>query len=184
MRGRSLKHNGFTLLEILLVIGIAAVLALAALMVYGNSRDASRAKQEKDAVVQVAGNIKTAFLGSDYASLTTGVANQARVFPGRMNEENYSPAQPITSAWGAVDVGPSPATNRRFLITYHQVPKDLCRHFVSFLATAFERVDVDGEPVRNLYSDPHLEFSMPTAIERCVDAGAADGAVDITIETD
>jgi hypothetical protein len=159
--GRS-KRSGFSLIELLLVLGVLAILLVAAFVVYPQVRDRNQANTETSNVRAIQSNVRNMFAtrGGVYTGIGTGpgnnndygAGNQARIFPATMNGGDYSAGAPITSTWGApVFVWQRPAVNtplgpigvnRSFGIAYFDVPKGVCVPFVSAVFGGFESVAV------------------------------------------
>ena len=98
---RARSSQGFSLIELLLVLGVLAILLVAAFVVYPQVRARNQVNNE----VQNLAAMKAGFLslyanGGDWTTLSRGVANQARIFPVTMNGGDYGATAPITSSWG------------------------------------------------------------------------------------
>ena len=154
------KAKGFSLIELLLVLGVLAILLVAAFVVYPQVRDRNQANAEVANLTSIKASINNLYAsrGGNYAGLTTTVANQARAFPQSMNGGTYTGAT-ITSAWGgtvAVAEGaavaaagglPAIPAGRSFTVTYTAVPDGVCLGLVSGAATNFARVAVGSTQV-------------------------------------
>lgn len=156
------QNKGFSLIELLLVLGVLAVLLVAAFVVYPQVRDRNQANAEASNIRAIQGNVRNLFAsrGGIYTGLGTGpgnnndygIGNQARIFPSTMNGGDYSAGAPITSTWGApVFVWQRPAVstplgpigmNRSFGIAYFNVPTGVCVPLVSAVYAGFESVAV------------------------------------------
>lgn len=161
MKSVSFNRNnakGFSLIELLLVLGVLAILLVAAFVVYPQVRDRNQANTEASNLTSIKAGVNNLYAskGGNYTGLTAGVANQARVFPASMNQGTYTDAAPITSSWGgtvavAVNGAATAATrtpggviaaNRSFTITYSSVPDGVCLPLVSSAANNFQGVTV------------------------------------------
>lgn len=147
----SKNKKGFSLIEMLLVLGVLAVLLVAAFVVYPRVRDASRANNEVANLTAIKASINNLYAtkGGNYTGLNTGVANQARAFPASMNSGTYTAGQAITSSWGGdVTIVEVAATNARsFGLSYAGVPEGVCLGLVSGAAGNFSDVKVGGTSV-------------------------------------
>lgn len=97
------KRRAFSLVELLLVLGILAVLLVAAFVVYPKVRDTSLAKTEAANILNIRASVHSLYASKNYnyTGLNTLVANQAKMFPSSMNLGNYA-TDAITSSWGGV----------------------------------------------------------------------------------
>lgn len=157
MKSASFPRNnkkGFSLVELLLVLGVLAVLLVAAFVVYPRVRDANRANTEVSNLTAIKASINNLYAskGGDYKGLTTAVANQARVFPSSMNSGTYTGAA-VNSSWGGAvkaevttaetttDGAAIPA-GRAFTVTYESVPEGVCLGMISGAAGNFSQIEV------------------------------------------
>jgi prepilin-type N-terminal cleavage/methylation domain-containing protein len=152
------KAKGFSLIELLLVLGVLAILLVAAFVVYPQVRDRNQANAEVSNLTALKANITNLYAsrGGNYDGLNTGVANQARAFPSSMNGGRYGASIQPAAAWGgnvtvAVNAAPTTTTqtpsgvlsaNRSFSITYAGVPDGVCLGLVSGAASNFQGVRV------------------------------------------
>lgn len=103
------RATGFSLIELLLVLGVLAILLVAAFVVYPQVRDRSQAQTEAENIRAIQSSVRSLFAmkGGNYEGLgrgrsvnDRGIANQARIFPVRMNDGDYSQDAVIRSTWG------------------------------------------------------------------------------------
>lgn len=151
------KAKGFSLIELLLVLGVLAILLVAAFVVYPQVRDRNQANAEVSNLTAIKANITNLYAsrGGNYAGLTTGIANQARAFPSSMNGGVYGASASINAAWGgAVQIGDAatPGTavaagGRQFGISYAGVPNGVCLGLVSGAASNFQQINVGSTGV-------------------------------------
>lgn len=157
---KSIQRNqgGFSLVEILLVLGIIAILAIAAFIIFPQVQSSNRANSELTNITTIAAGTKNLFGSTrDYFTATTGVVNQARIFPPSMNGGVFTATADVQSSWNAdVDVAPADcaggavptaAPARCFSITYAAVPSEVCSKLVPGLIQNFERVTVNSVAV-------------------------------------
>lgn len=171
---KSLNFNrntakGFSLIELLLVLGVLAILLVAAFVVYPQVRDRNQANAEVSNLTTIKANINNLYAsrGGNYNGLDEDIANQARVFPSSMNNGVYDAGTTIAAAWGEeVTVAPAAFNgnaDRAFTITYAGVPEGVCLGLVSGAAGNFIDVEVDGTSVM----DTDGRFNPATAAGAC-----------------
>lgn len=145
------RQQGFSLIEILLVIGIIAVLALAAFLIFPSVQASQRANAEQNNIMTIAAGVKQMFNGK-YAGITTTNVVQGKLAPSNMVD---TAGTGLVSAWGgAVDVaasaGAGGAAGSRFTITYADVPTAVCLKLAPGLIGNFESLTIGtgaGAPV-------------------------------------
>lgn len=164
MKSASFPRNnkkGFSLVELLLVLGVLAVLLVAAFVVYPRVRDANRANSEVSNLTAIKASINNLYAskGGNYTGLKTGVANQARVFPSSMNSGSYTDTAKINSSWGGEVTVTAPTTGalttdgadipagRYFTVSYKDVPEGVCLGLVSGAAGNFSQIKVGSTDV-------------------------------------
>ncbi|WP_052100959.1 type 4 pilus major pilin [Novilysobacter arseniciresistens] len=157
MQQQHSKQAGFSLVEILLVLGIIAILAIAAFVIFPQVQNANRANTEQSNLVAMSAGIKNLYAATrDYSSLTTAIANKAGIVPSTMNGGD-SAAATITSSWSqAVSIGPGAATavSPTFAITYTDMPAKVCAKLVPGMIQNFKSIHVPATSTAALSNDP------------------------------
>lgn len=147
---KSIQRNqgGFSLVEILLVLGIIAILAIAAFIIFPQVQASNRANAEQSNITTITAGIKNLYGATrNYTGVGNPVVNQARIFPASMNGGSFASDAPITSSWsGAVTVAPGTgAPPRQFTITYADMPSEVCTRLVPGMLQNFVSIAVgDG----------------------------------------
>ncbi len=143
------SKKGFTLLELLLVLGIIAALVVAAFIVYPKVRDSRYVDIEAKHIGQIYASVKSAYAGQpDYRGLsTTAVSIPAQFFPDDMLTKNITWGM---SSWGgyvvvdANNISPSGASNSSFTITYSDVPANVCTRLITSVGSTFFNIYVSN----------------------------------------
>ena len=79
------NKKGFSLLELLLVLGIIAALVVAAFIVYPKVQASQRAQAESNNIATIQAGVKALYTSaSSFTGLTNTVAVQAKIFPDNM----------------------------------------------------------------------------------------------------
>lgn len=122
------RNAGFSLVEILLVLGVIAILAVAAFIIFPQVQASSRANQEAQNIKTIIAGVRNLYaIRTDYVGLETPVVNAAHIFPRSMNGGDFSSSATIRHlAGGDVKVEPRDADSRRFAVIYHDVPTEIC----------------------------------------------------------
>ena len=134
------SKKGFSLLELLLVLGIIAALVVAAFIVYPKVQASQRAQAESNNIATIQAGVKALYTSaSSFTGLTNSVAVQAKIFPDNMLSGSGSAAKPINAFKGNVTLaadktGPSGADGSSFTITYSNVPAAECTKIITAAA--------------------------------------------------
>lgn len=162
------SSSGFSLIEMLLVIGVLSVLLIGAFVIYPKVRAQNQAKSEASNIFLIQTQVRNLFsskggsyegLGRGKSASDRGIANQAKIFPESMNGGDYSQNAVITSSWGGqVYVWRNPVVTTplgehpwayTFGILYEQVPTDICTNLLPMLGGAFASVKINSIEVVN-----------------------------------
>lgn len=168
--------KGFSLLEILLVLGVAAGLIVAAFVVYPKVQASNRANAESVNITTIAAGVKALFGSqSSFIGLSNTVVNGGNIAPTTMQVSGV-PASLVNSWGGVVTVAPTSftRTNGEFSITYTKVPKVECTKLATSLGANFQRVTVQATQLKNIFpvGAQVPEVNVATATTACVDAGS------------
>lgn len=135
--------KGFSLIELLLVLGVLAILLVAAFVVYPQVRDRNQANKEIVNLSVIRANVNNLYASkpSNYTGLTNQVALDAKVFPSDMAPPGATEA---TSAWGRrVEVtSDNPSGQRFFRTRYQGMSSNLCNLIVPSVAKDYEEIVV------------------------------------------
>ena len=147
------KRRAWTLaLFVLMVWGIAVFCLVNFMVFYPAVRDRNQTNAEVSHLASIKTNVSklVAKQKGSYGELNQATANQARVFPLSMNNEDFSPDAKLSSRWGApvrLRGIPDGTARGSYVIEYHAVPAGICLGLVSGAANIFDQIRVDGSPV-------------------------------------
>ena len=140
------RSAGFSLIELLLVIGFIAGALVLAFITYPKVQATNRANTESQHITVISGGIKNLYTtAKNFGSLTNTVLINAKIIPDDLSVT----APNITNIWGgAITVGPDTATSR-YTITYTAVPAAECSKLVTGVGVNFMKVSAgpSGAPV-------------------------------------
>lgn len=150
------KAAGFSLIELLLVLGVLALLLVAAFVVYPQVRDRNQANQAITDMAAIRSNITNLYAstGSRITGLNNHVARHAKIFPDSMYPD---PTLPLAHApWGGmVILAPFPAAygpraqGTVYMMVYNDVPPSICLNLINGVQNTLLQVSVDGVTVKS-----------------------------------
>lgn len=169
--------RGFTLIEVLLVVGFIALASIGVYVVYNKVQTGNAANTEARNVDALRAGVKNIYGGStSYNGLTNTVALNARIVPDNMRTSGSTTA--ITNSFGGtvtlgtVTFGTGAAANNAFTIQYAGVPIDVCAKLVTTAGAGFNRVQVNGTEVKSTITATGNELNVATTASSCnQDAG-------------
>lgn len=156
------RQQGFSLVELLLVLGVIALIAIAAFIIYPQVQAGTQANTEDTNVTTIAANAKSLFGNAgSYTGLNAGAdvtgGQEKAIFPsGLLQGPDGSGAGAVTNQWGGTVTAVANATSAtKFDITYNKVTDAACVKFVAGIAASFDTVTVDGNSVKAAGSPPN-----------------------------
>lgn len=156
------KNAGFTLLELLLVIGIAAIIGAGIYMVYNKVSVGQQAESESRTLDTLRAGVKSIYAASpDYGTVTKAVLIAGRVVPDNM----VSGTNLVNSFGGSVTVLPKnlgAGTNNGFEITYPSVPGAVCAKLVTTAGAQFDAVTVGTTAVKTFGTNAPIDVAATT----------------------
>jgi prepilin-type N-terminal cleavage/methylation domain-containing protein len=137
------KHaQGFSLLELLLVLGVIAALAIAAFIVFPSVQAGNQANTETANLNTIQAGLKGLYTNGRFTGLNNTSAITARVVPANMVANDFTGATPPTNIWGgAVTVAEASTGDTHFEIVYGDVTQAACVKLVPALVSNFEAVE-------------------------------------------
>jgi len=144
------KTKGFSLIELLLVIGIIGLITVAVVSRYSDAQAASKAQKAQDAILRITTAVKRIYqLNPNYVGLTPAVLINHRGVPAEMVTGTT-----ITNQWGGtVLIAPtnvSGGRNNAFTVTWPSVPENECARIITTVSSAADKVTVGTTDVKAL----------------------------------
>lgn len=152
--------------ELLMVIGIIAILGAVMFAIYPQARDSNYANTERQRLLQAIAVVQTLhFQAGHYTGLTTDSANQAGAFVEEANGGSKEPGTIIYNIWGGtIEVRPS--SNIKFMeFSYTQVPVEGCLKFSTGLGKSIISVVVNDVEVYK--QTDGLDTGISGIVEAC-----------------
>lgn len=153
------KQSGVTLLELLMVVGIAAVISVSALVFFKATDESNKVGMEAKNVGTLASGIANMFAAQgSYDGLANATLVGSNVLPDNMR----GPGGTIKHAWKADGVTVSSeklnatSYNDVFVITYNGVPDKSCVDLMSKTYASFLVASVNGTAVTGVAAIPAL----------------------------
>lgn len=181
---RKTKNRGFTLIEILLVVGFISLAGIGIYTVYSKVQMSNAALTEGKNLDTIKAGVKSLYGGSqNYGGISNSVLNDARITPDSMRAIPYvAGATSITNTFGGAvqvsSIGLNSGTNNGFRITYTQVPGAVCSKLVSGSGTSWDQITVGATYVKT-FGTGNLNISALASV--C--ASDTGGGVSINFES-
>lgn len=161
------KKLGFTLIEILLIVGFIATAGLGVYIIYNKVRINNYANTEARNLDLIRGGVKHLLANfNNTASISNAIINNAGVMPNNMR--NPSDINIINNPFGGtITVSPVNlnGVNDGFRIEYTNVPNGVCVKLATGNGSKFERLTINGVVVKNLGTN--TQVNIPTAVAQC-----------------
>lgn len=152
------KDQGFSLIEMLIVMAVIAALTVAAFIVYPKVRTSNIAKEEAEYLFAATASIKEMFPAGDYSNLTDQVAIDAKIFPENMLLEST-----IQNRFGGrVMLRRTDRSPKLFRIDYQGTPSNVCVKLLPLLAQRFKGVSVKGEDGKTYIARDDFGYLRPS----------------------
>ncbi|MDY4379104.1 type 4 pilus major pilin [Pectobacterium brasiliense] len=141
-------RKGFSLLELLLVLGIVAGLVVSAFIVYPKVQAAQRVEMESKNIAAIQAGVKALYASApDYSGLNNTVALNASIFPDSMLSGEGDERTVVNSFKGDVELVASGINQNgniiadaAFSITYYGVPSAECIRLIYAVRNNFSSV--------------------------------------------
>lgn len=161
---------GFSLIELLLVIGFIAGAMVLAFVTYPKVQAANRANAEAQRMIVISGGIKNLYgTAHNYQTLTNTVLLKMKAIPDDMQSDVATGS--ITNAWGgAVVIGPDPSEKLRYQISQDGVPRSECAKLGTSVAVNFVKLAVNGVSIFDrTASGGSIDIDPSKVAEACKD---------------
>ena len=164
------KAQGFSLIELLLVLAIVAALAVAAFIIYPRVQAGTAANSASQTLSSASASVRSVFTSGNYSNLNAAAAVNGKFFPA-----SYGAAAPLTNEWGgAADIngstrdGTTATTGARyFTISLADVPAEVCKRLAPAAAANFGRVAIGTNVVVDSYADTAVPLNEATVLTNC-----------------
>lgn len=163
------KASGFSLIELLLVIGFIAGALVLAFVTYPKVQATNRANVESQHITVFSGGIKNLYsTAQNFATLSNGVLLRAKIVPDDLQTDG---ASSITNIWGgAIIIGPDATERLRYTILYEGVPRSECVKLSTSVAVNFLKLDVNGTAIFDrVGSGGSVNLDPALVSEKCTD---------------
>jgi len=139
------KARGFSLIELLLVIGFIAGALVLAFVTYPKVQATNRANVEAQHITVFAGGIKNLYsTAQNFGSLSNSVLLNAKVVPDDLQVDRA--AGTINNIWGgAITVAPTAGAPLTYTITYTQVPSSECTKLATSVSVNFLKLVINSD---------------------------------------
>lgn len=177
------RKKGFTLTEVILTLGVAAIIISAVMLIYPKVSLNEKTNKELQNIVSLSTSVRSMFSGvNNYTQLDkvvapTAWAISANLFPENMLKPNNN-TQAYNSFGGEVFLSPSAATQgtdgtwgNTFKITYTNVPAESCVRLVSSQAPNLLAIQIQGLAVSNNIDTQKLTIDYATVASSCAKGG-------------
>lgn len=136
------KQQGFTLIELMIVLGIAALIVAGVITMYLKSSSSQKVNDETTNLNTIVSGVRNLYsTSSNYVGLTTAVVVNAKIPPAKLVNGTT-----INNAFGGqVNIAPasiSGGTNNAFTVALTQVGSEECTKMVPATVRSFDKVAV------------------------------------------
>jgi len=154
------NKKGVTLLELLMVVGIAATISVSALVFFKATDESNKVSMEAKSIGTLASGIASMFSGQGhYTGLSNATVVSSNVLPDSMRGPGTTD---IKHSWNAsgVTVAPDRVTSTTyddvFVITYTSVPDKSCVDLMSKTFSVFATTTINGTSFTTVTEIPPL----------------------------
>lgn len=169
------KRKGFSLLELLLVLGIIAALIVAAFIVYPKVRTSQIVDAEAKNIATIrAGLLALYSATSNISGVNNTVGINAQIFPDNMLVKSGGTVSDVVNGFkGKVSLSSTNFVSMGkvvFNISYANIPQEACVKLVSAVAPSMAIISVNGNYAKSELSN--VDWDVATASSACTAGGA------------
>lgn len=160
------RNKGFSLLELLLVLGIVAALIVAAFIVYPKVKSSYNASSEAKniALIQTVSRSLYSAQGN-YSGLYTTVLTNADAIPkGMINPQNGLITNGFKGYITVIAEAINGTTNTGFMISTDSIPSAECAKIISMIGSNFYTVRVNGG---NYVKNKNMPLDLNETVTQC-----------------
>jgi prepilin-type N-terminal cleavage/methylation domain-containing protein len=165
------KNKGFTLIEILLVIGFISILGLGVYIVYDKVNVSSIANDEARNIKVIQSSILNLYaVSKNYSSINIETLIAAKAVPGNMRQTTTQLSNGFGGSVNVSSANYGGFINKSFSISYGDVPKGICMRFIALASITSVRVTVNGIAVKDasgVEGEDKKDLSVPLAVQEC-----------------
>lgn len=171
---RKKNIKGFSLLELLLVLGIIAALIVGAFIVYPKVRSSQQAEAEAKNIATIKANLLSLYAPvADVTGVNNTVAINAQIFPDNMLVKSGGTVTDVVNAFkGKVVLTTTNyvSMGKVFInLSYAAVPQEVCAKLISAVSGTMDQIVINGNTIKSDISS--VAFSPSTASTICTNAG-------------
>lgn len=145
-----IRQSGFSLIEILLTLGLIATLAVGAFVVYPRLQTSQSVSDAERKYISILGTTKEYFGDGSYSGLSNSMAISAGI---------ASPSDLVTH-WGTINLQPDASG---FRVDFRTLPKNACQKLVSRLEPHSSGIRIGSTFVKN----NSIAYNTLSAPSRC-----------------
>ena len=162
-----MKNKGFSLVEVLLVLGFAAVLIAGAFLAYSSVKGSSAVNSEAQALATMVAGTKSLFASSPgYDDISAEVLINAGIVPeNHINADRTGIVHHLGGTTQQIRVrtaGNASSDIKSFGFDYRFVPENKCAKFVTAIAPTVDYIAVKGSQIVKARGEP-LDVAALTA---------------------
>lgn len=153
------QSKGYTLLEIMLVLGVITAFSVAGIATYANLHARGQVLQAVQSARDLSNNLMSTYGQSgSFSGLTTAGVAEHNEAPGLTVQ-----GQTLLDPWGGQVTLESVNSNTQFAVTYTHVPREACANVASQLSKDFAEIQVNGTQVSG-DGQPQVDVVMVTKL--------------------